>query len=132
MEKKKRKPHKWNWQPTEADIELARNYSLAGMTYAEMAALFGVSLATFDRRRAEIDEFDVAIAMSKAKGVFDGKNFLYTVMQNPVEKTENRIRAAELFLKSRQVFTDKIEHSGAVKTESAVHIVRLPDNGRDK
>lgn len=127
---KKRKPYKTKWTPGEADIELARSYALAGMTYAEMAALFGVSVATFERRRAEFEEFDAAIEMSRAKGIYDIKNFFYSITLNQNEKTENRIRAGEIFLRARNAFTERVEHSGAVKTESAVNIIQLPDNGR--
>jgi transposase-like protein len=119
---KKRKKPKWGWTPSQADIDLARQYALAGMTYAEMATLFGVSVDTLRARRNEFSEFSAAIGASNVKGVLDVKNFFYTTVMNPQEKTENRINAGKIFLQSRQALTDRVEHSGEIRNEVELNL----------
>ena len=55
------------WEPKEKDLELLEKLAGFGMTNEKMAAIFNISLITFQRRIAENEDLRDALEKGKAK-----------------------------------------------------------------
>ena len=96
----------------------AQCYLEAFPKYAERSADTNrVELCKYMKLPKIVQEFERQIAILREQSIMNLQEkleFLKAIVENPADKTSDKIKAIELSAKLQHMFTQKIEHSGAI------------------